>query len=79
VVSTAHNLLGLCRYGVFGAHYKNPFNLFFRCDGLVEHCYESIIPTPSQVQHRGGLFEDDTWKSLSPAALRNCLFELVDR
>lgn len=77
VVSTALRFDGKCSYGYFPWRYKSASALSFRCDGFVEHCYESIVPTPPRLSHRKGLFEDDTWKSLTPAALRNCMFTKI--
>lgn len=83
VVKTALSYENRCRYGVVANTYKNPVARQFRCDGFVEYCYESMSPMAPRLQHRGGatsaggLFEDDTYLTLSPNSLRSCLFEKV--
>jgi len=75
LTALALGYVGRCRYGVSITGYKNPVALSFRCDGLVEHCHESLplgLPLPP---HKWGLFEDDQWNTITPAALRNCFFE----
>lgn len=74
IVNNALKYNGKCSYGYWPRRYKSASALSFRCDGFVEYCYESITPTPGRLSHRKGLFEADTWKSLTPAALRNCMF-----
>lgn len=69
VISKARSYLGTGVYAFF-KHYKSPPN--FRCDGYVEHCYESVGATVQPLNYRGGLFEDDLWKTMNPSALRNC-------
>lgn len=73
VVSKALASVGKYVYGYI--HYKGPKK--FRCDGFVEFCYESAVPTSPPLEHRKGLFEDDLWKTISPAALRNCFTEKI--
>lgn len=75
VVATALSYVGVAKYGFI--NHKDPNAAKFRCDGLAEHCYESIQPLPQRLQHRGGLFEDDRWNTMSPASLRNCMFTKV--
>ena len=71
LLAKALSYRGRCRYSVVS--YKSSTTRSFRCDGFVEHCYESITLPPS-LDHRRGLFEDDTVSSLTPAGLRNAMF-----
>ena len=75
IVRTALSLVGKCRYGVLGQAYKNKHARQFRCDGFIEHCFESLTPMARRLKHREGLFEGDTYLTMSPNSLRNCLFE----
>jgi hypothetical protein len=73
LLSLAAGFVGTCTYARF-ANYKNVQGLQFRCDGFVEYCHETVGVAPPVPSHRGGgLFEDDSWRSLTPSALRNCL------
>jgi len=69
IISKAKSYLNKCVYSFF-QDYKNPPN--FRCDGFVEHCYEAVGASIPPLTYRGGLFEDDLWKTMNPSALRNC-------
>jgi len=73
--NAAMNLVGRCGYAL--TYYKDPYHNLFRCDGFVEHLYESLNPMPIQLQHRNGLFEDDTYDTLNPNALRSCFSDRV--
>ncbi len=75
IVQKALSYVGRCRYGTVANTYKNHNARQFRCDGFVEHCYESIQPMAPRLKHREGLFEVDTFATLSPNSLRSCLFE----
>lgn len=75
IAALARSYVGRCHYGVSITGYKNPVALSFRCDGFVEHCHESLPPGAPLPAHKWGLFEDDKWNTLTPAALRNCFFE----
>ena len=75
LVQIALSYVGQCTYGVAFSAYKNPKGRSFRCDGLIEHCFESLQPMAPRLNHRGGLFEDDNFATLSPNSLRSCLFE----
>jgi hypothetical protein len=72
LVTAAYSLVGDCTYS-FTNGYKNSAGKSFRCDGFVEHCYETCRPSQSPLSYRGGLFENDSWKTMNPQALRNCL------
>lgn len=61
----------------FRSAYKDRTAMTFRCDGFVEDCHERLTPSLRPMSYRGGLFEADTWKTLNPSALRNCLTEKV--
>lgn len=75
VVRTALSYVGVATYGFVS--YKDPSAARFRCDGLPEHCYEMLRPPPQRLAHRGGLFEEDRWNTMSPASLRNCMFNKI--
>lgn len=75
VVVTALSYVGVAKYGF--VNHKDPLASKFRCDGLAEHCYEALKPTPARLLHRGGLFEEDLWSSMSPASLRSCMFRKI--
>jgi hypothetical protein len=77
VVQLARSYVGKAKYGLVGASYKAPSVPCFRCDGLVEHCYEVISSSYAPaidppLSHRVGLYVDDNWLSLRPSVLRNC-------
>jgi len=51
--------------------YKNPEPLpgrpkSFRCDGLVEYCYEVALGEPWEPGNNKGIIENDTWSTLTP-------------
>lgn len=71
VVSNALSGVGQFTYKFIGKGYKGP--LTYRCDGFVECCYENAAINTPPMSYRGGLFENDNWKTLNPSALRNCL------
>jgi streptogramin lyase len=54
-------------YNFFGG-YKNPLGEHpsFRCDGLVEYCYESALGHPWWPGLNGGIVFNDTWFTMSP-------------
>lgn len=63
-----------CEYAFFRG-YKNPSHYdkhgnripgSFRCDGLVEYCYEIAFNEPWKPKHNGGLVPNDTWRRLKP-------------
>ncbi|MCX5885429.1 MAG: HEAT repeat domain-containing protein [Proteobacteria bacterium] len=64
IVSTAYAQIG-CGYDFFGG-YKDPINRTFRCDGLVEYCYEVALNQTGVPGNNGGIVQDDTWVTLSP-------------
>lgn len=73
LLGLADSFIGICTYAR-ASNCKNVPGLQFRCDGFVEYCHETVGVSPPLPAHRGGgLFEDDSWRSLTPAALRNCL------
>lgn len=76
VIATAYSFVNDCTYSFTGG-YKNDTGKSFRCDGFVEHCYESATPSILPLSYRGGLFEGDNWKVMNPKALRNCLVKKV--
>ena len=72
LLNLAASFLGTCTYARF-SNYKNVRGLQFRCDGFVEYCHETVGVAPPLPSHRrGGLFEDDSWRTLTPSAMRNC-------
>lgn len=76
VIATAYSFVNGCTYS-FTRGYKNISGKSFRCDGFVEHCYESATLSISPLSYRGGLFEDDNWVTMNPKALRNCLVRKI--
>ena len=52
------------QYHFFGG-YKRP-NKSFRCDGLVEYCYEVAYGEPWKPGRNGGIVKNDRWFTLSP-------------
>jgi len=49
--------------------YKNPGASSFRCDGLVEYCYEVVLVGEGTPGNNGGIVANDTWLTLSPLAM----------
>lgn len=76
VLQTAYAFVNGSTYA-FTKGYKNSVGKSFRCDGFVEHCYESALPAGSPLSYRGGLFEGDDWETMNPKALRSCLIRKV--
>lgn len=78
LIQTAFSYVNKCVYS-FTTGYKNSSGQSFRCDGFVEHCYETTLngSTIQPWSYREGLFEKDTWKTMSPTSLRNCLTRKV--
>lgn len=64
IVETAKNQINKTKYHFFWG-YKNP-GKSFRCDGLVEYCYEIAFGEPWEPGNNGGLIPDDTWLTLKP-------------
>ncbi len=65
VVNTAKKQMEMeCKYN-FLRGYKRP-GKSFRCDGLVEYCYEIALGEPWQPGSNGGIIKNDTWFTLSP-------------
>lgn len=67
IVETAENQKGKAKYHLFWG-YKNPEGNppTFRCDGLVEYCYEIAFGEPWEPGNNGGLIPNDTWLTLKP-------------
>lgn len=68
-----------CEYAFFRG-YKNPSDYdeygnyalgSFRCDGLVEYCYEVAFGEPWEPGNNRGLILNDTWRSLRPEKQMN--------
>ncbi len=76
LLQEAFSLVGRCAYS-FTHGYKNPTGQSFRCDGFVEHCYEVARSGRSPLSYRGGLCEEDDWKTLNPRMLRSCLTKKI--
>ena len=76
LINKAQSLVGGSIYNF--RHYKTPSTAYFRCDGFVEYLYEHITPSIDPLHYRLGLFEDDDWKTINPAALRNCFSNKTD-
>lgn len=72
LLDVAFRLVGTSTYH-FTKGYKNPGAPTFRCDGFVEHCFETIGSSTPPLAHRGGLFEEDAFLRLNPMAVRICL------
>jgi len=77
LISLARTFPGSVIYN-FTSKYKTATGIYFRCDGFVEYLHEAILPTLNPLQYRQGLFEDDRWQTLNPAALRNCFIKRYD-
>lgn len=63
-------------YGFFG-NYKNPDGTppSFRCDGLVEYCYEIALGDEWAPGNNGGIVIDDAWDTMWPELQYQCLIE----
>ena len=72
LIAKAFSFANQCSYS-FTSGYKDGKAKTFRCDGFVEFCHEAVKPSQNPLNYRGGLFEDDNWKTLNPRAMSNCL------
>lgn len=77
LVEKAYSLVNKGTYSFFGGYKNERRGETFRCDGFVEYCYESIRHSQSPLSYRGGLFEDDSWQTMNPMALRSCLTKKI--
>ncbi len=71
IVDTAKAQVDDFAHYSFVRGYKNPEPppgrpKSFRCDGLVEYCYEVALGEPWQPGNNGGIVENDTWRTLWP-------------
>ncbi|HBU68963.1 MAG TPA: hypothetical protein DEE98_01105 [Elusimicrobia bacterium] len=58
-------------YGATADTFKNPEVHSFRCDGLVEYCYEYVLGETGSAGNNGGIVANDTWDTLSPMEMWN--------
>lgn len=76
LIAEAFSFVNQCSYS-FTKGYKNSAGKTFRCDGFVEHCHEISKPSHLPLSYRGGLCEDENWKTLNPRAMTNSLVRKI--
>ncbi|MBL7069306.1 MAG: hypothetical protein ISS34_05565 [Candidatus Omnitrophica bacterium] len=76
IVKTARSQFG-CKFGIFFSAYKKPASKpwvadgSFRCDGLVEYCYEVALGHSWMPGKNGGIVKNDDWWTLNPIRQRH--------
>jgi hypothetical protein len=80
IVQTANDQIG-ATFG-YTKGYKHPGDglkkggvVSFRCDGLVEYCYEKALRHKWKPGDNGGIVPNDTWITLSPLRQKNYMHE----